>query len=507
MSAILKEDPPDLSVTNQSISPGLDRIVRHCLEKNPEQRFHSAHDLAFDLEALSGISQPGAAAAAAAAATSAPLSRRSLPGWLLAIPALVIGLLAGYAVSRPRPAVAPNFQRLTFRRGFVTGARFAPDGQTVIYSGSWDGNIKSEIFSKRLDTAGPIRLDLKEGELLSVSASGEMLLVHDMRYSSGYVQAGTLARAPVSGGAARDLLEDVAGADWAPDGQSIAVVHAPNWRYKLEYPAGKVLYETSGWISDPRVSPKGDVVAFLDHPQFGDDRGDVAMIDRAGHKTVLAAGWASAQGIAWSPQGDEIWFTASDTGSDRRLWAVTPSGRRRFIAAAPGEMTVSEISKSGQVLFLHGRQQIGVLGLAAGETKERDLSALDWSRAPILSADAKTLVFSEEGEGGGLGYSVFLRKMDGSAAGAWAKGRGWLCLPTASGFWPDSCGPRPRSSSCCRRVSASRGRSRNRPSILTSKAGRSFPTAARSSSSAALRAGPAGSTSRTSKAQGEIRGR
>src|SRR5438045_6371854 len=67
MSAILREDPPDLSITNQNISPGLERIVRHCLEKSPEQRFHSAHDIAFALETLSGLSGQSAAPTSAAA--------------------------------------------------------------------------------------------------------------------------------------------------------------------------------------------------------------------------------------------------------------------------------------------------------------------------------------------------------------------------------------------------------------------------------------------------------
>ncbi len=76
MSAILKEDPPDLSVTNQSVPPGLERIVRHCLEKNPEQRFHSAHDVAFALEALSNVSATGRAMTSATAGLCA---HRRLP--------------------------------------------------------------------------------------------------------------------------------------------------------------------------------------------------------------------------------------------------------------------------------------------------------------------------------------------------------------------------------------------------------------------------------------------
>ena len=428
MSAILKEDPPDISVTNQSVPPGLDRIVRHCLEKNPEQRFHSAHDVAFDLESLTGLSQPRAAA------PSAVLSRRRLPGWLLAIPALAVGLLAGYAIWKQQPASSPSFTRLTFRRGYITVARFAPDGQTVVYSANWDGNA-GEFFTKRLDNAGSIRLDLnaKRAELCSVSRTGEMLILHDLRIGNGWAQKGTLSRAPVSGGSARDLLEDVGTADWAPDGENMAVVRAPDWRSRLEYPVGKVLYETSGWIGAVRVSPKGDAVAFFDQPQLGDDRGSLAVIDRAGHKTTLSTGWASMQGLAWSPAGDEIWFTASDTGSDRRVWAVTLSGKRRFIAAAPGELTVADISRNGQVLFQHGRNQIGIFVLLPGEAKERDVSALDWSRNPILSDDGKMLVFSEEGEGGGPGYSVFFRRLDGSAPTRLGEGEAMALSP--DGKW------------------------------------------------------------------------
>jgi Tol biopolymer transport system component len=427
MSAILKEDPPELTVTNQTIPPGLDRIVRHCLEKSPERRFHSAHDLAFDLESLSSVSQPGAAPAVPS------LARRRLPGSLLAIPALALGLLAGFVLWKQKPAAAPSFHRLTYRRGVVNGARLVADGQTAVYSAQWEGGGFG-FFSKRLDNAGAIRLEMKSGVIAGMSPSGEMLVLHDLRRSVGYARLGTLARAPVSGGSARDLLENVSSADLAPDGQTMAVVLAPNWRYRLEFPAGKTLYETAGWIGQVRISPRGDEVAILDHPQFGDDRGGVSLIDRAGKRTVLSDGWASAQGIAWSPDGTEIWFTASDSGSDRRLWAVSRSGKRRFIAASPGEMTLMDISKAGQVLFLHGRQQIGVLALAAGETRERDLSAMDWSRSPILSNDGKTMVFSEEGEGGGPGYSVFLAKTDGSSTST-RLGEGEAMAISSDGKW------------------------------------------------------------------------
>ncbi len=427
MSAILKEDPPDLSVTNQNVSPGLERVVRHCLEKSPEQRFHSAHDVAFDLESLSGISQPRGPAAAPS------LARRRPPAWLVAALALAAGLGVGRILWKAPPPAPVSFRRLTFQRGFVTSARFAADGQTAIYAARWDGRIQPQIFSTRIESGGPIRLDLPESDVLSISRTGEMLLLDRVRRAGGFTRAGTLARAPISGGAARDLLEDVADADWAPDGQAMAVIRAPAWRYRLEFPAGKTIYETPGWISEARVSPRGDAVAFFDQPQVGDDRGDVAIIGRDGKKRTLSTGWESARGLAWSPAGDEIWFTASDTGGSHRLLAVSLAGVLRAISSAPGDLRVLDISKEGRVLVEHARLQTGVLGVAAGETTEREISHLDWGRAPILSADGKTVVFTEEGEGGGKGYSIFLRKMDGSAPVRLGEGEGLALSP--DGKW------------------------------------------------------------------------
>ena len=429
MSAILMKEPPDLSVTNRDIPAGLERIVRHCLEKNPEERFYSAHDLAFDIEALSGVSGPRLEAPRTARLAK-PAVRIAAA---VAIPAILLGLLAGWQIWKKAPASSPSYHRLTFRRGFAESARFAPDGQSVFYAASWDGAERSQLFSTRAESAGSLRLALPDGIIEAISRTGEMLLLHNLHFSTGYARVGTLAQAPLSGGAPRDLLEEVGAADWSPDGASLAVVRAPGWRYRLEFPAGKVLYETAGWISHPRVSPKGDAVAFLDHPQFGDDRGSVAVIDRGGRKRTLSDGWSSAQGVAWSPSGEEIWFTASESGSSRLLHAVTLSGRRRLVASMVGELTLQDIAKDGRALFDHANRRIGLLGLSAGETKERDLSGMDWSRAPILSEDGKTVVFTEEGEGGGPGYSIYLRKIDGSRAVRLGEGEGLALSP--DGRW------------------------------------------------------------------------
>ena len=425
MAAILKEDPPELSVTNQNVSPGLDRIVRHCLEKSPERRFQSASDIAFDLETLSGLSTPRLQASATPTRLRGPIGLAAA-GLAIALASLLAGRFLWKA-----PAVSvPEFHRLTYRRGFVASARFSPDGHTVFYSANWDGAEKTQLFSTRTENPGSTLLDLTGRWIESISRSGEMLILTDVLTSTGYAHRGVLQTAPLSGGAARDLFEDVVDASWAPDGQSIALVRAPGWRHRLEFPAGKVLYETAGWVSHPRVSPKGDLVAFLDHPQFGDDAGSVSLIDRNGKKTSLSGGWTSAQGLAWSPSGEEIWFTATEGGSNRALHSVTPAGRQRIIARAPGVLTLQDISSDGRALINHSSERIGMVGLGT-DGQARNLSWLDWSRAPCVSEDGGTVAFTEEGEGGGGGYSVYLRKTDGSPAVRLGEGEGLALSPDA----------------------------------------------------------------------------
>jgi Periplasmic component of the Tol biopolymer transport system len=351
--------------------------------------------------------------------------------------ALAAGLFAGRVIWKRSPATPASFKRLTYGRGPISSARFAPDGQMIVYAASWDGAQKPQLYSVRAESPESLRLALPSGQVESVSRSGEMLILNLLQFSTGYARIGTLSEAPLSGSAPRDLLEDVGNADWSPDGSAIAVVRAPQWRYRLEFPTGKVLYETTGWISYPRISPKADAVAFLDHPVFGDDRGSVAVVDRSGKKKTLSTGWESAQGVSWSPSGEEIWFTATRAGSSRALYAVTVSGRQRPVANTPSGMTLQDISRDGRVLFVESNARIGFLGLLPGETKERDLSGLEWSYGPILSEDGKTAVFTEQGEAGGPGYSVYMRKMDGSAPVR--LGEGWALAISPDGKWVLTC--------------------------------------------------------------------
>jgi Tol biopolymer transport system component len=410
MSAILREEPPDLSATNKNVAPGLDRVVRHCLEKNPEERFHSAHDLAFDLQALSG-SSPAAAAPAAGQAMSRP--RR----WLLLGGALALaGMATTFFLGRRTVKFdTPSFRQLTFRRGTIYAARFAPDGQTVVYSSAWDGG-PMEIFVGRPESPESRPFGLVGAEVLAISRTGDMAVSLNRRSSSGFRRQGTLAQISVAGGAApREILERVEWADWAPDGKALAVSLRGAGKSRIEYPVGKTVYETSGWVSHLRVSPDGELVAFDDHPTPGDDGGSIAVVDRSGRKRTVSQSFASAQGLAWSADG-RIWFTATEVGGHRALYVTTLSGQAALRAGVPGCLTLQDISREGRMLVTRDTLRSEMVGLAPGETKERDMTWLDWTLGAAIAADGRTILFSETGEGGGAGYSVYIRKTDGSPA-------------------------------------------------------------------------------------------
>src|SRR5262249_44140199 len=255
--------------------------------------------------------------------------------------------LAGKKAGYVKP---PSFRQLTFRRGPIQSARFAPDGQTILYSAAWEGR-RIEIVVSRLDSPESRPFGLAGTEVLSVSRSGEMAVSLGRRPARAFIRAGMLARIGMTGGGSpKEVLEDVQEADWAPDGQNLAIVRDVGGKSRLEFPVGKVLYETAGWISHPRISPHGDEVAFVDHPLTGDDGGSIALLDRSGKKKTLTADFASAMGVAWSPSGDEIWFTAAPVGFNRGVYAVDHGGRVRVIAQATGGLTIQDISRSGRVL-------------------------------------------------------------------------------------------------------------------------------------------------------------
>jgi eukaryotic-like serine/threonine-protein kinase len=403
MTAVLREDPPDLSLSSRAVPREMERIVERCLEKSPAERFQSAEDLAFHLQT-------------AAAPASGPFrlsGARSWPWAALTLAALLAGLGAGALLGARSRSSLPSFKRLTFQRGAIAGARFAPDARTVIYDARWDGQADA-IFSARPESPESRPLGLAPAQLLSVASTGELAVLLHPRYLRGFVNRGTLARVPLSGGAPRELLEDVQAADWAPDGKSLAIVRDVGGRSRLEYPVGTVLYEAGGYVSHPRISPRGDMVAFLDHPLQSDDGGNVAVVDRAGRVKTLSAGWLSAAGLAWAAVGEEVWFTGARVGLSRALWGVSLSGKERQILEAMGPLNLHDVA-GGRALLARDDLRREIVGLVPGDDRERALSWLDWSRATDLSDDGRTLLFTEQGEGAGRNPSIYVRRTDGTA--------------------------------------------------------------------------------------------
>jgi eukaryotic-like serine/threonine-protein kinase len=420
MSAILKEEPPELSETNRNVSPALERIVQHCLEKNPEGRFHAASDIAFDLEHLSGVSGSSARIATAAIAAKDSQSRRLLPVGIASAAILAIAFFGiGWWMGK-RSAHAPlaEYQQITFRTGSIGNARFTPDG-SVVYSASWEGG-DNQLYLSRTDDPGSRELGLKDAELLSISKGGELAIRLNTMYYGGYARTGTLARVPLSGGTPREVLDNVQDADWSANGDNLAVVrYVPeNSHWRLEYPIGKVLFDSINWISHPKISPDGKWVAFADHENpGGDDEGSVAVIAADGSDNnkdrKLSSGYESLEGVLWSPAGDEIWFTAAPSGSAENPRAVTLSGKVRTIANVPGGMWIQDI-RNGVVLMATHQERIGIRGLAPGAKEERELGWFGWSIVRDISPDGRKIIFEEEGNGGGPNYTVFLRDTDGS---------------------------------------------------------------------------------------------
>jgi eukaryotic-like serine/threonine-protein kinase len=435
--AILNRVPTSVVQLNSGLPPQLEVILNKALEKDRELRCQSAAELRADLKRLKRDTDSSRTAISGAAVTApghakeaqvtAKQSRRPfLPvmiglGLLLALAA---GLLAGKRLWGSSEVKAPLYHEITFRRGEIRSARFAPDGQTILYSASWQGN-PPEIYAARQGTVESRSLGLGHAELLAVSSTGEMALSLGSRPIGTWVNVGTLARAPLAGGAPRPVLEDVEWADWGPDGNSLAVVRNVGGRERLEYPVGKVLYETTGgWISYPRVSPKGDFVGFIDHANQGDDGGSVAVVDLSGKKKKLTRDWYGTGGLAWAPSGQEVWFTASELGVDHYLSAVALDGKERLVARIPGTLVIFDIWRDGRVLLTRVGRRREVMALQEGQAKERDLSWLDYSYPADLSKDGKTFLFDEEGVGGGvqygnsqeLTYAVYIRNTDGSPA-------------------------------------------------------------------------------------------
>jgi len=415
VAATLTQDPPPIE---DAVLPGhgaITSIVARCLEKRPEARFQSTQDLAFALRAL--------ALSAAAASSSvrrgekAPVRGVSRRGSVLAVAAGVALAAGAFWLGRSTAtALQPSYHRLTFRRGDIRGAAFAPDGQSVIYSAAWGGG-NYKVFSTRPDSPESRPLDLPDAHLFAVSKAGEMAVCLGQ---TSHVAPGeydcTLARVALAGGAPRPVLEHVRGADFSPDGRELAVIRRVENRDRLEYPVGRVLVEGDS-LSQVRVSPSGEWLAFTASSNTPGRGLEVVRRDGTGH-TALSSGFVRGFGVAWSPNGHEVWYTASESGSTQlSLYGVDLRGRRRLVVALPALANVIDVARDGSALFSIGDLRAEVVAWVPGDPRERLLSWLEFPSGLVLSPDGRTVFISESGQGAGpAGAVVYARALDGSPA-------------------------------------------------------------------------------------------
>ncbi|HYI13359.1 MAG TPA: protein kinase [Thermoanaerobaculia bacterium] len=471
LSAILKEDPPDLIEVLPSVPPALERLVRRCLEKDREQRFQSARDLAFNLETLNTLStshtlsnaprpatqnaqahsgshtaptmaMPKAAHAPTSAHPAAvppatrtvarPLTKpkKRVSPMLLALLYVVSVAGAAYGAwtwaqrKSAEKIVEPQFHRITFRRGEVRTARFTPDGETIVYSAAWDGRApETFVTTRRSSEARP--LGVPHCEILSVSRKAELaVLLRRDRVSN----VGTLARVPLAGGMPREVAENVLMADWSPDGTNLAVLVERGEKRVVEYPAGVQKYDTAHPVRDLRVAPDGKRLAILELSQ---GQWEVAVI---GDKPeTIARGWPrGATALSWSPDGREIFVSGAMTAAPPALYAVNvETGDVRLVTRLTGAIRIFDVSSRGEILLSNGTWRASLFwktpdkqaatpvtdtnpqsSILNPQSSEMDASWLDWSILNDLSPDGRSILFSETREGGGERHAVYLRRAD-----------------------------------------------------------------------------------------------
>jgi len=419
MAAILNDDPPELLESGRQVPPALDRIVRHCLEKSPDHRFQSARDLAFDLESVPTLT---------GSSTIAAIKSKQRRKWLyVAAGAVVmaIALAIGLAVAASRsPATGPQFHQLTYRRGTVGTARFTPDGQNVIYTALWEGS-PPELYTVPANGLEGHPLDIHNARLLAVSKRGELAVALAPNGVTQFLVPGTLARTTQLSGAPKPEIENIQAADFTPDSSELAIVrYLPDQRVcQLEYPIGKVLHRAAN-IDALRFSPDGRYLALITHDNADDDRGTVIVLRKTGEKVVASPLYESAQGLAWSSSGDEVWTTSPLESGE--IHAMNLSGKVRQPMAVPGRLFLQDIGPNGQLIV---RQGIARRGMVIGKgDSERDVSWLDFGYLRDISRDGKTFLFEEEGNES-KNYTVFVRDLDGSAATPIGEGYGIVLSP------------------------------------------------------------------------------
>jgi Tol biopolymer transport system component len=324
----------------------------------------------------------------------------------------------------------PVFKRLTFRSGTIPSAFFAPDGQTIIYAAGYEGE-PVQVYRTTVEGPGSRSLGLGPSGVWSVSSRGTLALSIGCRLHWRYC-TGTLAEMSLSGGAPRELLENVEFADWDPEGENLAVVRTVEGVYRIEYPIGEVIFTTDGWITDLAFSPNGQWIAFSEHPVIGLPGGNLSIVDRQGERKILSKGWKRILGLAWTPKGDEVWFNAYRQGQKGNIMAIDLSGTERHVYSSGPEFMLTDIAPDGRALLSTIEPGSRMVGLTPGNSVERDYSWFDWSTLADLSHDGSTILFYEWGAATEGKPTIYVRPSDGSDAVRLGEGKPLALSPDGS---------------------------------------------------------------------------
>ena len=336
-------------------------------------------------------------------------------------------VLVGWWIAQ-HPRRAPEFQQLTFLRGRIGGARFA--GESIVYSQAQAG-APLGVWLTPPDGQEPRFLGYPKADVLA-ARSNELALSIGRRFTGGERFVGTLAIVPVSGGVPREVLENVEDGDWDPPGVEFAVARSAGFLSgsELQYPIGHKIYGTAGGsIHSPRISRDGQRVAFLEDLAGVGIGGRVVVATREGQSKVLTAVWTTARGLAWSPRGDEVWFTASAKGSNQALRAVDLEGHARLVFEAPGSLSLWDTAPDGRVLLTRDYRSMAIVGVPPGESSEKDLSWFDTPGLASLSQDGQMLLFGDR-------FGIYLRRTNGEPAK-----RVLSSLGAFAGAWADDLSP------------------------------------------------------------------
>jgi len=437
IAALIKDEPEPMLTSVPDLPAEFERVVSKALVKDRGLRYQTVGEFSSALQGLKDKIKLGALVhtnddslnahtiktrTATVPQAKQKTDRVSLSkGWTLTIVLgliVIVGVIAVLSFGPRSPSLKERItaeSSLTNRIGFVSAARFAPDGKRVVYSAGFDGK-PLELFYNNGEAAESRSAGIESASLKSVSRSGKIavLVKFELNWSDGF--NGILQILPAGGGHPETIIEGVDDAAFAPDGNTFAIVRSVYGEQQLEYPAGNVLYKSPGWMSYPRFSPKGDKIAFFEHP-LGDYSGSIAVFDLAlRQKMDISTDWQALKGLAWHPKTGEIWFGGSKESKTGSINAVSLSGQLRMkLYAVPSQNSrVEDISDDGRMLIIQGTNQTTMITLQGKSETEAVDSRFAWSTSADISADGKTLLFYQwgyEGRDGSDVSGVYLQRL------------------------------------------------------------------------------------------------